>query len=73
MEQVQSRPFYTPEEFRLILRCSRSVCYEALRQHKIRSFKLGRKYFIPASEVERLSQSAADENGDAPKADPDLW
>jgi len=73
MEQIHNRPFYTPEEFRAILRCSKSLCYEALKQQKIKSFRLGKRYFIPASEVERLSQSATVENDDAPKVDPDLW
>lgn len=74
MEEIQKRPFYTPEEFRRdILRCSKSLCYEALKQGKIKSFRLGYRYFIPASEVERLSQLATAENNDAPKVDPDLW
>ena len=73
MEEETSRPFYTPEEFRKILRCSRAVCYEALRRHKIRSFRLGRKYFISASEVNRLSQQTRDENDNKPRDDPDLW
>ena len=73
MEQVKNRLFYTPEEFRLILNCSRGVCYEALHQHKIKSFRFGRKYFIPASEVDRLSQLAVAENDDVLKIDADLW
>ena len=73
MKQVDSKPFYTPEEFRLLLGCSRSVCYEALRQHKIRSFRLGKRYFIPASEIERLSQLAAAETDGAPNVDTDPW
>jgi len=55
--------FYTPEEFRRLLNCSRGLCYEALRQKKIRSFRLGRKYFIPASEIDRLRQVANDDAG----------
>ena len=73
MDQLNNRLFYSPEEFRKILPCSRGVCYEALRQHKIRSFRLGRKYFIPASEVERLSQLAAAETERTTKVDGDLW
>lgn len=73
MEEMQ-KPFYTPEEFRRdILRCSRGVCYEALRQGKIKSFRLGYRYFIPASEVERLSQLATAGNNGALKIDTDLW
>ena len=63
METNSGTLFYTPEEFRHILRCSRSVCYEALREKKIRSFRLGRKYFIPASEIDRLGQVANDDAG----------
>jgi len=60
MEMNNNKPFYTPEEFRKLLRCSRSLCYEALREKKIHSFKLGKKIFIPASEVDRLRQVADD-------------
>ena len=61
METNNDKLFYTPEEFRRdILRCSRSLCYEALREKRIHSFKLGNKYFIPASEIERLGQVAED-------------
>jgi len=70
---MKRRPFYTTEEFRLILRWSRGVCHDALRQHKILSFRLGRKYFILASEVDRLSQLAIVGNNDTPKANPDPW
>ena len=52
--------FYTPEEFRQILPCGRSLMYESLRQRRIRSFKLGNKIFIPASEIIRLKQLADD-------------
>jgi len=60
MDTNNNKLFYTPEEFRGILRCSRSLCYEALRQNIIHSFKLGKKIFIPASEVDRLRQVADD-------------
>ena len=73
MEKVESKSFYSPEEFRNILGCSRHICYEALHQNKIRSFRLGKKYFIPASAVERLTQLAAAENDSAPSVDADLW
>jgi len=71
MEEVKSGLFYSPEEFRKILPCSRSVIYEAIRQGKIRSFRLGRKIFIPSSEVSRLSQEAGADKGEVPKTD--LW
>lgn len=73
MEETRIRPFYSPEEFRVILRCSRAVCYEALRQGKIRSFRLGKRYFIPASEVERLSRLAGADKDEVTKTDPGLW
>jgi len=73
MENRSSNPFFTPEEFRRILRCSRSLCYEMLREQKIRNFKLGKRYFIPASEVERLSRSTTAENDYPQKVDTDLW
>ena len=63
MEKNSGTLFYTPEEFRGILRCSRSLCYEALRQKKIRSFRFGKKYFIPASELDRLREVANDDAG----------
>ncbi len=74
MENRSSKPFFTPEEFwRDILRCSKSLCYEALKQGKIKSFRLGYRYFIPASEVERLSQSAVAEKNSPAKIESDLW
>lgn len=53
---MEDKLFYTPREFRKILGCSRHLCYEGLRLGTIRSFRLGKRYFIPATEVERLSQ-----------------
>ena len=73
MESVNTKLFYTPKEFSKILGCSSHTCYDALHQRKIRSFRLGLRYFIPASEVERLSQSVAAENNDVATAEPDLW
>ncbi len=52
--------FYSPEEFRKIIGCSSYLCYEGLRQGKIRHFKLGNRYFIPRSEIERLTECKAE-------------
>lgn len=60
MDTNNSKLFYSPGEFRQIIGCSRGLCYESLRQKKIHSFKLGRRIFIPASEVDRLRQLADD-------------
>ena len=73
MEGINHKLFYTPEEFRKILGCSRAVIYEALHQQKIRSFKLGRKFFIPTNEIGRLNELAGAARYDAPITDPDLW
>ncbi len=73
MEEIKDKPFLSPAEFRKLLPCSRSVIYEAIRQGKIRSFRLGKRYFIPASEVERLSQLAGADKGEVPKPDHGLW
>jgi len=72
VERIE-KPFYSPEEFRHILGCGKSVCYTALKEGKIRSFRLGNRYFIPDTEVDRLKNSAIAESGDVLKADPDPW
>jgi len=73
MDERDKMYFYSPEEFRNILKCSRGLCYEALRQQKIKSFRLGNRYFIPASEIERLSQSVTAEKDSPTKIESDLW
>lgn len=73
MEERSNKLFYTPEEFRQILGCSRHLCYESLRQKRIRSFRLGKRIFIPASEVGRLGQSATAENDYPQELDSELW
>jgi len=73
MAEIGNKLFYTPEEFRRILDCSRGLCYESLRCGKIRSFRLGKKYFIPASEVDRLSQLAGDEDEESQEPGTDPW
>ena len=70
---MNDKLFYTPEEFRKILPCSRGVIYESLRQGTIRSFRLGRRIFIPASEVTRLSQLAGADIVKVPNTGPDPW
>ena len=73
MDTNSNKLFYTPEEFRNILGCSRSLCYESLRQNLIHSFKLGNKYFIPESEVERLRQVADDNASSMGNDNPHLF
>lgn len=69
MEANSDKLFYTPDEFRRIIGCSRGLCYEALRERKIHSFKLGKKIFIPVTEIERLSQIAEDQAAPADNDD----
>jgi excisionase family DNA binding protein len=71
MEEIKNKPFLSPEEFRQLLPCSRAVIYEAIRQGKIRSFRLGKRYFIPSSEVDRLSREAGADKDEVTKTD--LW
>lgn len=72
--EERNKPFHTLEEFRRdSLRCGNGPVYEQPKQGKIKSFRLEYRYFIPASEVERLTQLAAAENDNVPKADPNLW
>lgn len=71
MEEGKAKYFYTPEEFRQLMGCSKGLCYESLRQKKIRSFRLGKKYFIPVSEIERLTQSA-ESDGERQELDSDV-
>ena len=70
---MNKKLFYTPEEFRKLLPCSRAVMYEALHQGKIRSFRLGRKIYIPASEIERLNQLPEDTPNEVVQPHPDFW
>lgn len=64
MEDGKNKYFYSPEEFRQLIGCGKGLCYEALRQKKIRSFRLGTRYFIPASEIGRLKQLAENDDED---------
>ena len=70
---LNEKLFYTPEEFRRILPCSRTVMYEALRQGKIRSFRLGRKIYIPATELDRLNRHTGDIKEETSKTHLDYW
>lgn len=56
MEEIERKLFYSPGEFREILGCSKHLVYESLRQGLIKNFRLGSRYFIPATEIERLQQ-----------------
>ena len=69
MKERKDKLFYSPEEFRHILGCSRHLCYEALRTRRIRSFRLGKKYFIPASEADRLGQVSDEGTGNTNSSD----
>lgn len=73
MAETAEKLFYTPDEFRHILGCSKHICYEALRQNKIRNFRLGTKYFIPASEIDRLTRLATDNTGPSQLNDASTW
>ena len=72
MEENREKYFYSPSEFRHVLGCGRHLCYEMLRTRKIKSFKLGSKIFIPASEIDRLGQVEGAESKDTEKDDFDF-
>ena len=45
---------FSPAEFAEVVGCSLYEVYEGLRQNTIQHFRLGRRYFIPRSEIDRL-------------------
>lgn len=71
MEESKGKYFYSPEEFRQIIGCSKGLLYENLRTKKIKSFRLNSKYFIPVAEIERLTR-LAENDGEEGEFDTDI-
>jgi len=59
--EERKKLFLIPAEFAEIVGCSKHLVYEAVRQNRIRHFKLGSRIFIPRQEVDRLSNGGTGE------------
>jgi len=60
--ESKEKLFLTVREFAETIGCSRHLGYEAVRQNKVRYFKIGSRIFIPRKEVDRLENIGIDED-----------
>jgi excisionase family DNA binding protein len=55
-DEIMARPTCTVDEFAKIIGCGRSQAYETVRTGKVRSIRIGNRYWVPTDAIRELLQ-----------------